>query len=118
MIAVSYPIYMNIMALSILINFINILLLLLVRIIIFSGKGLSIKLIHLFNFKLNKCIDIYIMGNLCCFFCKPSRCVKCGVPYNYYSDEEHRGRPSCRGDYPNDYPNDYKHHSGNGYHQF
>lgn len=37
------------------------------------------------------------MGNICFLFCRTVRCEKCGVPYNYYTCEEHRNRPSCRG---------------------
>ncbi len=52
------------------------------------------------------------MGNICCFFCRPVKCNKCGVPFDYYKCEQHRGRPSCRGssyDVINDYDkiNDY-----------
>jgi len=52
------------------------------------------------------------MGNICCFFCRPVRCNKCGIPFDYYKCEQHRERPSCRGssyDVINDYDkiNDY-----------
>lgn len=53
------------------------------------------------------------MGNLCCYFCETKRCAHCGVPYEYYSTDEQRSRPSCRVDYFNDYPG-----LNNGYHKF
>lgn len=37
--------------------------------------------------------------------CHESKCIECGVPYDYYYNDEHRKRPSCR-------------KSNNGYHQF
>ena len=70
------------------------------------------------------------MGNLCCYFCRTKRCVHCGVPYGFYTSDEHRGRPSCRGNNCdkssfcggsfNDYPGlntTVKCHN-NGYHKF
>ena len=63
--------------------------------------------------KCNKRVILVIpMGNICCFFCRPTRCKKCGVPFDYYKYDEHRERPSCRGssyDVINDYDkiNDY-----------
>jgi len=73
---------------------------------------------------------VNIMGNLCCYFCRTKRCVYCGVPYEYYSTDEQRSRPSCRGygcnkpDFNCDYFNDYPglsttvKYNNNGYHKF
>jgi len=73
---------------------------------------------------------VNIMGNLCCYFCRTKRCVYCGVPHEYYSTDEQRSRPSCRGygcnkpsfhgDYFNDYPglSTTVKYNNNGYHKF
>ena len=50
------------------------------------------------------------MGNICCFFCRTSRCDIYGVPHKC---EEHKGNQSCRGS-SYDVINDY--HMINGYH--
>ncbi len=41
-----------------------------------------------------------------CYSCfEEAKCIECGVPYHYYSNNEHRARQSCR-------------KSTSGYHQF
>ena len=63
-----------------------------------------------------------------CCLCRKKRCVRCGVPFDYYNTNEHRSRPSCRGhcsekptyrgDYLNDYPGLHNRDFQNGYHKF
>ena len=63
-----------------------------------------------------------------CCLCRKKRCVRCGVPFDYYNTNEHRSRPSCRGhccekptyrgDYLNEYPGLYNRDFQNGYHKF
>ena len=40
-----------------------------------------------------------------CSYCMETKCLDCGVPYDYYTNNEHRSRQSCR-------------KSKNGYHKF
>ena len=41
----------------------------------------------------------------CYSCCGETKCIECGVPYDYYRNSEHRSRQSCR-------------KSVSGYHQF